>query len=330
MDFCLSICSCLKTQSLAINGRRLRIIKLLGEGGFSYVYLVEDQTSGEQLALKKIRCPFGAESVANAMREVEATKTFNSPLVISQVDSQVRQEPDGGKIVYILLPFYRKGSLQDLINNCAVEGTYLDEEVVVSWAKAVAQSLRVMHRHRASGPQLTFEGEQDALLDNAESAGDVALGEVVAWAHRDVKPANVMIDDTNRAVLMDLGSCAPARIDVQSRQQALSLQDLAAEQCTLPYRAPELFDVKVGTTIDEKVDIWSYGCTIFALMYLISPFEMQERDSGANLPLAIQNRSFTFPAEPVYSDKLKNLIDKCLALKPTDRPSIDDILDDLS
>lgn len=24
----------------------------------------------------------------------------------------------------------------------------------------------------------------------------------------------------------------------------------------MPYRAPELFDVKTGTTIDEKVDIW--------------------------------------------------------------------------
>jgi hypothetical protein len=24
----------------------------------------------------------------------------------------------------------------------------------------------------------------------------------------------------------------------------------------MPYRAPELFDVKTGTTLDEKVDIW--------------------------------------------------------------------------
>lgn len=25
----------------------------------------------------------------------------------------------------------------------------------------------------------------------------------------------------------------------------------------MPYRAPELFDVKTGTTLDEKVDIWA-------------------------------------------------------------------------
>ena len=35
-----------------------------------------------------------------------------------------------------------------------------------------------------------------------------------------------------------------------------SLQDIAAEQSTMAYRAPELFDVKTGVTIDEKVDIW--------------------------------------------------------------------------
>ncbi|KAG1223053.1 hypothetical protein G6F68_020453 [Rhizopus microsporus] len=34
----------------------------------------------------------------------------------------------------------------------------------------------------------------------------------------------------------------------------------------MPYRAPELFDVKTGTTLDEKVDIWSLGCTIVEML----------------------------------------------------------------
>jgi hypothetical protein len=34
------------------------------------------------------------------------------------------------------------------------------------------------------------------------------------------------------------------------------MQDLAAEQSTMAYRAPELFDVKTGQTLDEKVDVW--------------------------------------------------------------------------
>ena len=33
-------------------------------------------------------------------------------------------------------------------------------------------------------------------------------------------------------------------------------QDLAAERCSMPYRAPELFNVDTYGTIDERVDIW--------------------------------------------------------------------------
>jgi serine/threonine kinase 16 len=65
-----------------------------------------------------------------------------------------------------------------------------------------------------------------------------------------------MIDDNGEAILMDFGSAIRARIHVANRQQALTQQDIAAEQSTMPYRAPELFDVKTGTTLDEKVDIW--------------------------------------------------------------------------
>ena len=55
---------------------------------------------------------------------------------------------------------------------------------------------------------------------------------------------------------MDFGSVANAIVRVENRAQALALQDLAAERCTMPYRAPELFDVKSQCTIDEKVDVW--------------------------------------------------------------------------
>ena len=55
---------------------------------------------------------------------------------------------------------------------------------------------------------------------------------------------------------MDFGSAMKARIKIENRSQALLQQDIAAEQSTMAYRAPELFDVKTGITLDEKVDIW--------------------------------------------------------------------------
>lgn len=75
----------------------VQIIKVLGEGGFSFVYLAQDEHSGvcalpkytsvtgdandldvfqRQFALKKIRCPTGAQGVKEVMREVEAYRRF--------------------------------------------------------------------------------------------------------------------------------------------------------------------------------------------------------------------------------------------------------------
>ena len=66
----------------------------------------------------------------------------------------------------------------------------------------------------------------------------------------------MIADDGITPILMDLGSCIKARIPIENRSQALLHQDIAAEHSTMAYRAPELFDVKTGTTLDEKVDIW--------------------------------------------------------------------------
>lgn len=57
-------------------------------------------------------------------------------------------------------------------------------------------------------------------------------------------------------ILMDFGSLVRARIRIHSRNLALTQQDLAAANSTMPYRAPELFDVKTNTDLTEKVDIW--------------------------------------------------------------------------
>jgi len=121
-----SCLSCFPSSpNLRINNKSFKILRLLGEvrithkpdevwgltyvlqGGFSYVYLVEDTSTHALYALKKIRCPFGQESVAQALKEVEAYKLFSPhPNVIPSIDHSVASDKSdpSAKTVYILLP----------------------------------------------------------------------------------------------------------------------------------------------------------------------------------------------------------------------------------
>jgi serine/threonine kinase 16 len=142
----------------------------------------------------------------------------------------------------------------------------------------------------------------------------------------------MIADDGVTPVLMDFGSLVRARNHITTRQQALELQDQAAEHSTMPYRAPELFDVKTGSTITEKCDIWSLGCTLFALLYGYSPFEPPTESAlvGDSIALAVTQGQFKFPVATAggdgYSEEgVKEVVRRCLVVDPEARPSVREI-----
>lgn len=336
--------------TLRINNRNFRILDLLGEGGFSYVYLVESQSDRGLFALKKIRCPYGNANLRQAIKEMENYKEFKSPYIIRAVDSSTVQESDGSKTVYILLPYYAGGSLQDVIDKNSVDNGTIEETEALKLFVGICRGLVSMHRHelsdgyamrssmdQASYNEATHPDEEDPFIADQDSTrqpspaptppvGATELSETVSFAHRDLKPGNVMLSKDGTPVLCDLGSCDKARVEIENRSQAVTLQELANEQCTLAYRAPELLDIKVGDHLDEKVDIWSLGCTLYALLYGCSPFEREQVVNGANINLAIVSGAYSFPADPHYSDSIKGLITACLEVEPQLRPAIEDIL----
>lgn len=55
----------------------------------------------------------------------------------------------------------------------------------------------------------------------------------------------MIADDGRSPILMDFGSTLPGRIPIPNRSVALTQQDIAAEHCSMPFRAPELFDVRL-------------------------------------------------------------------------------------
>jgi serine/threonine kinase 16 len=81
---------------------------------------------------------------------------------------------------------------------------------------------------------------------------------------------------------MDFGSAfGPLHVPIKSRSQLMTLVDDAATNCTVSYRAPELFEggaMHGEEDIDlSKADVWSLGCLLFAIMFGASPFECELR-----------------------------------------------------
>ncbi|TFK84266.1 Pkinase-domain-containing protein [Polyporus arcularius HHB13444] len=387
----LSSCICQQSAKVKINGRTFKIIRVLGEGGFSFVYLAQDEHSGRQFALKKIRCPSGQEDVRQAMREVEAYRRFKHPNIIRILDSAVVQDPNGdGQIVYLFLPIYKRGNLQDAINANSINGTHFSETEMLRYFKGTCEAIRAMHDYRAPigtksepfqsranqsssarhAPSLPnsprHSEEDDEMFPHPEGDGEggysyhgPSSGSNVPLMTRDRPedehktifdgdeelnriqrdgangnaqpgqtelPGNIMISDEGQPILMDFGSAMKARIKIENRNQALLQQDIAAEQSTMAYRAPELFDVKTGITLDEKVDIWSLGCTLYALAYSHSPFEnLQTTEQGGSIAMAVMGAQYKHPPS-AYSQGLRDLIDSMLKVKPQERPDIHEVI----
>jgi serine/threonine kinase 16 len=157
----------------------------------------------------------------------------------------------------------------------------------------------------------------------------------------------MIADDGLSPILMDLGSIAESPLPITSRSLAIATQDTAAEHSTMPYRAPELFDVKTGSVIDTKVDIWSMGCTLYACLVGKSPFEMRSDETGGSLSMCVLGGDWRFPdegpganrnkgkgragaesarEEESISEPIKEIVRRCLKVEPAERPDVDELI----
>jgi serine/threonine kinase 16 len=156
------------------------------------------------------------------MKEVEAYKLFaHSPHIIHSVDYAVAAERGtdaDSKTVYVLLPYYQRGNLQDMINANLVNHTRFPERRLMELFLGVCRGLRDMHvytggkrgermemvrtdgvdsnveaakgrKRGAAGADEEDEGEQARpLMEGEEDTGVVTGGKERSYAHRDIKP----------------------------------------------------------------------------------------------------------------------------------------------
>jgi len=126
-------------------------------------------------------------------------------LMVGQVPAHDEESLRAGKLVYLVLPYMPRGHLQDEINAHGVRGTRFDEARMLRLFLGACEGVRTLHKYTL--PHVPVEApdmprDDTALLFDAEAYPmaapmqarntDVA-GDMVPYAHRDIKPAYVVV-----------------------------------------------------------------------------------------------------------------------------------------
>ena len=158
------------TQIGTVIDGKYEILKEIGRGGMSIVYLAMDKRLNKQWAVKEIRkkgTGKNDEIVVNSLlAEANMMKRLDHPALPRIVDII-----DNGVTIYVVMDYIEGDSLdKELAEHGAVP-----EELVISWAKQICDALAYLHSQK---PPIIY---------------------------RDMKPANVMLKPEGNIKIIDFG-----------------------------------------------------------------------------------------------------------------------------
>lgn len=154
-----------------------------------------------------------------------------------------------------------------------------------------------------------------AFIEDVSKGLDVLHSQSDPIVHQDIKPDNILVDNNGRFLITDFG--ISKRLRATMRRQ--SKRDVSSG--AMPYMAPERFDS--NPRLSTASDIWSLGASIYELATGELPFSgfggaMQR--NGAEVP--------NLPAK--FSKRLNIVMQKCMSLEETERPTIKDLINQTS
>ena len=253
---------------------RYEIVRELGKGAMGIVYLAKDPLIGRLVALKTIRPSAHAddedtrEFQARFVREAQAAGILNHPSIVTVHDIGV-DDPTG--VSFIAMEY--------------VEGQNLKEVL-------------------SAGRPLSFEQAADIIAQVAEGL-DFAHAKGIV--HRDVKPANIILLEGNRAKITDFG--------IAKITSGANLTTTGQFLGTPNYMAPE--QIK-GTPVDGRSDIFSLGICLYECLTHRKPFG---GDSLTSISYKIVHEPFPplQEANPTIPDGFADVVGHCLAKDPVKR-----------
>lgn len=160
---------------------RYKIVKKVGEGGMSFVYLATDVATNHRYAIKVLSSALSQDDTAMARLKREAS--LGMRLEHPNICHIIRLGETEEGLVYVVMPFVEGEILSDRNQRMGV----LPVEQTVHLVRDIAEGLHFAHQLRI--------------------------------VHRDLKPENIMVtknpDGTERAVVMDFGLAKERRVGAE-------------------------------------------------------------------------------------------------------------------
>nr|BAD25847.1 putative protein kinase [Oryza sativa Japonica Group] len=260
---------------------RWRKGELIGSGAFGQVYLGMNLDTGELLAVKQVLIGSNNATREKAQahireleEEVKLLKNLSHPNIVKRYLGTVREEDT----LNILLEFVPGGSIQSLLGKL---GSF-PEAVIRKYTKQILQGLEYLHNN--------------------------------AIIHRDIKGANILVDNKGCIKLADFGA---------SKQVAKLATITAAKTMkgTPHWMAPEVI---VGSGHNFSADIWSVGCTVIEMATGKPPWSQQYQEVALLFHVGTTKSHPPIPEH--LSPEAKDFLLKCLQKEPELRSTASDLL----
>lgn len=270
-----------------LNFKKERVTNDQLGGGASGTVFVYRKDETDQRFVAKMISPKTFEGLSEVFREITLGFSCDNPYVLPVKGYLIEQKGDGGWRAYIKLPRMQK-SLKDILDDHKRNKKLMPEMEIAQHFYEIACGLQYLH------------------------------GKSIA--NRDIKPANILFDDSNTSKIADFGIG-------DLSEESIIMQSSAKGAGTEYYMAPENHNKDLHKKDFFAADLWSLGMVIFELCTQtdLGSLKLDFREKLEEIKEKLQE----LEKEKKYSTMLINLISGLLKLEPTERKNPRDVCEEL-